>query len=62
VQNDAATIPNYVELTSDVVSAYVSNNSVSPTDLPGPIGSTVTPILALRLLREGGARCDAGGG
>ena len=37
MQNDAATIPNYVELTSDVVSAYVSNNSVSPTDLPGLI-------------------------
>ena len=39
MQNDAATIPNYVELTSDVVSAYVSNNSVSPTDLPGLIGT-----------------------
>ena len=33
MQNDAATIPNYVELTSDVVSAYVSKNSVSRTDL-----------------------------
>ena len=39
MQNDAATIPNYVELTSDVVSAYVSNNSVSRTDLPGLIGT-----------------------
>ena len=39
VQNDAATIPNYVELTSDVVSAYVSKNSVSRTDLPGLIGT-----------------------
>src|SRR5215217_1730254 len=39
VQSDAATIPNYVELTSDVVSAYVSNNSVSRTDLPGLIGT-----------------------
>ena len=39
MQNDAATIPNYVELTSDVVSAYVSKNSVSRTDLPGLIGT-----------------------
>ena len=39
MQNDAATIPNYVGLTSDVVSAYVSKNSVSRTDLPGLIGT-----------------------
>src|SRR5215217_8191970 len=35
VQNDAATIPNYVELTSDVVSAYVSNNSLFAHRLTG---------------------------
>src|SRR4051794_37315955 len=34
-----ANTPNYVELTSDVVSAYVSNNSVSRVDLPALIGS-----------------------
>jgi predicted transcriptional regulator len=40
VQDDsAATTPNHVELTSDVVSAYVSNNSVSRADLPALIGS-----------------------
>jgi len=40
VQNDSAAItPNYIELTSDVVSAYVSNNSVSRVDLPALIGS-----------------------
>lgn len=40
VQNDSAvTTPNFVELTSDVVSAYVSNNSVSRADLPALIGS-----------------------
>ena len=40
MQNDSAvTTPNYVELTSDVVSAYVSNNSVSRADLPALIGS-----------------------
>jgi len=45
VQNDAATIPNYVELTSDVVSAYVSKNSVSRTDLPGLIGTVHAALL-----------------
>lgn len=40
MQNDSAvTTPNFVELTSDVVSAYVSNNSVSRADLPALIGS-----------------------
>ena len=40
MQDDsAATTPNYVELTSDVVSAYVSNNSVSRAELPALIGS-----------------------
>lgn len=28
---------NFIELTADIVSAYVSNNSVSTTDLPGLI-------------------------
>ena len=45
MQSDAATIPNYVELTSDVVSAYVSNNSVSRTDLPGLIGTVHAALL-----------------
>ena len=40
MQNDSmANTPKYVELTSDVVSAYVSNNSVSRVDLPALIGS-----------------------
>ena len=34
-----ATTPNYVALASDVVSAYVSNNSVSRAELPGLIGT-----------------------
>jgi predicted transcriptional regulator len=31
--------PNYTELTADIVSAYVSKNSVRPADLPDLIGS-----------------------
>ncbi len=30
---------NYIELAADIVSAFVSNNSVPPTDLPALIGS-----------------------
>jgi predicted transcriptional regulator len=30
----AAGSPNYIELAADIVSAFVSNNSVPPTDLP----------------------------
>ncbi|MBS7739347.1 MAG: MucR family transcriptional regulator [Chelatococcus sp.] len=36
--NDAETSPNYVELTADIVSAYVSNNTVGPSELATMIG------------------------
>jgi predicted transcriptional regulator len=40
VQNTSeAAMPDYIALTSDVVSAYVSNNAVSQADLPGLIGT-----------------------
>lgn len=32
------TTPNYIELAADIVSAYVSKNSVQTADLPGLIG------------------------
>jgi len=35
--SETATTSNYIELAADIVSAYVSNNSVSATDLPGLI-------------------------
>ena len=35
----ATTQPNYMELAADIVSAYVSNNSLSKADLPALIGS-----------------------
>jgi predicted transcriptional regulator len=31
--------PNYIELAADIVSAFVSNNSVPATELPALIGS-----------------------
>lgn len=34
-------------LTADIVSAHVSNNSVSPTDLPGLIHSVYTSLAGL---------------
>src|ERR687897_2599687 len=33
------TPPNYIELAADIVSAFVSNNSVSVSDLPSLIGN-----------------------
>lgn len=36
--NDTSDTPNFLELTADIVSAYVSNNSVTANDLPGLIG------------------------
>ena len=35
--SDTAPSSNYIELAADIVSAYVSNNSVSATDLPSLI-------------------------
>ena len=43
---------NYIELTADLVSAYVSNNAVRPTDLPELI-STIHSTLGA--LSNGGA-------
>jgi predicted transcriptional regulator len=36
-----------VELTADLVSAYVSNNSISPSDLPGLISSIHASLTGL---------------
>ena len=45
--SEAATI-DYVELTADIVSAYVSNNSVRPADMAGLIASTHAALAGLR--------------
>jgi predicted transcriptional regulator len=36
---------NYIELAADIVSAYVSNNSVSVSELPGLIGEVHNALL-----------------
>jgi predicted transcriptional regulator len=37
--SESATSPNYIELCADIVSAYVSNNSVQAADLPSLLNS-----------------------
>lgn len=37
--------PNYIELAADIVSAYVSNNSVSANDLPSLIGDVHSALI-----------------
>jgi predicted transcriptional regulator len=41
------TDPNLVELTADVVAAFVSNNSISAADLPGLISSVYASLTGL---------------
>lgn len=36
---------NYIELTADIVSAYVSNNSVSASDIPGLINQVHSALM-----------------
>jgi MucR family transcriptional regulator, transcriptional regulator of exopolysaccharide biosynthesis len=36
---------NYIELTADIVSAYVSNNSVSAGDIPGLINQVHSALM-----------------
>jgi predicted transcriptional regulator len=38
------TPPNYIELTADIVSAFISNNSVPVSDLPSLIGNVHTAL------------------
>ena len=42
---DEMNAPNYIELAADIVSAYVSNNSVAVGDLPGLIGEIHTALM-----------------
>ena len=44
--NGSSTI-DYVDLTAEIVSAYVSNNSVRPTDMAELIASTHAALLGL---------------
>ena len=43
--NDGSNNSNYIELAADIVSAYVSNNSVAASDLPSLIGEVHGALL-----------------
>jgi predicted transcriptional regulator len=42
--NESATSPNYIEHAADIVSAYVSNNSVPAADLPSLLHSVYAAL------------------
>jgi len=44
---DSTVSPNYVELAADIVSAYVSNNSVATSDLPSLIGDIHSALMRI---------------
>lgn len=43
--SDASSNSNFIELAADIVSAYVSNNSVAASDLPSLIGDVHNALL-----------------
>ena len=54
--SDAADTANYVELAADIVSAYVSNNSVPTGELPSLISDVHAALLRVK---GGGAEAPA---
>jgi predicted transcriptional regulator len=44
IMSESATSPNYIELCADIVSAYVSNNSVPAADLPSLLNSVYAAL------------------
>ncbi len=46
VQTDASFEPDLVDLTADIVSAYVGNNTVAASDLPGLIASVHSALTS----------------
>jgi predicted transcriptional regulator len=45
--NELPDVENYIELTADIVSAYVSNNSVPSNDLPSLINEVHTALVRM---------------
>jgi predicted transcriptional regulator len=43
--SESAIAPNYIELCADIVSAYVSNNSVPAADLPSLLNSVYAALM-----------------
>jgi predicted transcriptional regulator len=44
IMSESVTSPNYIELCADIVSAYVSNNSVPAADLPSLLNSVYAAL------------------
>ena len=44
IMSESTTSPNYIELCADIVSAYVSNNSVPAADLPVLLNSVYAAL------------------
>ena len=44
IMSESVTSPNYIELCADIVSAYVSNNSVPTADLPSLLTSVYAAL------------------
>jgi predicted transcriptional regulator len=44
IMSESVTSPNYIELCADIVSAYVSNNSVPAADLPSLLSSVYAAL------------------
>ena len=62
-----ADTPNYIELAAEIVSAFVSNNSVPVAELPALIGNVHAALRTSAILRRRGRRqspclpCRSGG-
>ncbi|WP_457094726.1 MucR family transcriptional regulator [Microvirga sp. P5_D2] len=50
--SESATSPNYIELSADIVSAYVSNNSVPASDLPSLLHSVYAALTQTQGQKE----------
>ncbi len=42
--SESTTSPNFIELSADIVSAYVSNNSVQASELPALLSSVYSAL------------------
>jgi predicted transcriptional regulator len=50
--SESTTSPNYIELSADIVSAYVSNNSVPAADLPSLLQSVYAALTKTALSQQ----------
>ena len=52
IMSESVTSPNYIELCADIVSAYVSNNSVPAADLPSLLNSVYALTKTAQVQKE----------